>query len=447
MEASVDHLTLGDIVLRLFAVILLVLANAFMVAAEFALVGARKSRIDALAARGNATARVVQHTISHLDRYISATQLGITLASLGLGWIGEATLAGLFDQALAAFGYELPGVAVHSAAAITSAFLVITFLHIVLGELMPKSLALLHPEVVSMWVVRPLRLFAQIMTPFIWLLNGTANGLLKLIGLRPVEEAARVHSPEELRLLVMQTSAHGLLDESDRAMLAGVFDFHFKKARDVMRPRTEIVALQVDASEAEVWEILHRERYSRYPVYGDSLDDILGVLLAKDLWLHDRSKPFTLREFLREPLMVPDTRPAERVLDDLRRTRAHMAIVLDEYGGTAGLVTMEDLVEEVVGDIADEYDPATRSAMVSDGVLELAGTMSLIDVRSDHGIPIPEGSWSTLGGYVFSRLGRLPRVGDRVKFPGGELEVVAMDGRRVAAVRVHRAPAGAGTAA
>ena len=442
-----EHLTLGDILLRLVAVILLVLANAFMVAAEFALVGARKSRIDALAARGNATARVVQHTISHLDRYISATQLGITLASLGLGWIGEATLAVLIDQALAAFGYEIPGVAVHSVAAITTAFLIITFLHIVLGELMPKSLALLHPELVSMWVVRPLRWFAQLMTPFIWLLNGTANGLLKLIGLRPVEEAARVHSPEELRMLVMQTSAHGLLDETDRAMLAGVFDFHFKKARDVMRPRTEIVALQVDASEAEVWEILRRERYSRYPVYGESLDDVVGVLLAKDLWLHDRSKPFTLREFLREPLVVPDSRSAERVLDDLRRTRAHMAIVLDEYGGTAGLVTMEDLVEEVVGDIADEYDPATRSAMVSDGVLELAGTMSLIDVRSDHNIPIPEGSWSTLGGYVFSRLGRLPRVGDRVKFPGGELEVVAMDGRRVAAVRVHRVPAGAGTAA
>jgi len=144
---------------------------------------------------------------------------------------------------------------------------------------------------------------------------------------------------------------------------------------------------------------------------------------------------------------VPDTRAAERVLDDLRRTRAHMAIVLDEYGGTAGIVTVEDLVEEVVGDIADEYDLATRSAMMSDGVLELAGSLSLIDVRSDHNIPIPEGSWSTLGGYVFSRLGRLPRVGDRVKFPGGELEVVAMDGRRVAAVRVHRAPAGAGTAA
>jgi CBS domain containing-hemolysin-like protein len=447
VESSVDHLTLGDIALRLFAVILLVLANAFMVAAEFALVGARRSRIDALAARGNATARIVQHTISHLDRYISATQLGITLASLGLGWIGEATLAVLIDQALAAFGYEAPGIAVHSVAAITTAFLIITFLHIVLGELMPKSLALLHPEVVSMWVVRPLRWFSRVMTPFIWVLNGTANALLKLLGLRPIEEAARVHSPEELRLLVMQTSAHGLLDESDRAMLAGVFDFHFKKARDVMRPRTEIVAISVDASEAEVWDTVRRERYSRYPVYGESLDDVVGILLAKDLWLHDRSKPFSLRELLREPLFVPDTRPAERVLDDLRRTRAHMAIVLDEYGGTAGIVTVEDLVEEVVGDIADEYDLATRSAMMSDGVLELAGSLSLIDVRSDHNIPIPEGSWSTLGGYVFSRLGRLPRVGDRVKFPGGELEVVAMDGRRVAAVRVHRAPAGAGTAA
>jgi CBS domain containing-hemolysin-like protein len=298
-----------------------------------------------------------------------------------------------------------------------------------------------------MWVVRPLRWFSKLMTPFIWVLNGTANGLLKAFGLRPVEEAARVHSPEELRMLVMQTSAHGLLDESDRAMLAGVFDFHFKKARDVMRPRTDIVAVSVDASEAEVWETIRRERYSRYPVYGESLDDILGVFLAKDLWVHDRSRPFSLREFLREPLVVPDTRPAERVLDDLRRTRAHMAIVLDEYGGTAGIVTMEDLVEEVVGDIADEYDLSTRTALMSDGVLELAGSLSLIDVRSDHGLSIPEGSWSTLGGYVFSRLGRLPRVGDRVKFPGGELEVVAMDGRRVAAVRVHRSSAGASTVA
>jgi putative hemolysin len=221
-------------------------------------------------------------------------------------------------------------------------------------------------------------------------------------------------------------------------MLAGVFDFHEKKAYDVMRPRTDVVALDVESTEAEVRAILKTERYSRYPVYRDSLDDVVGVFLAKDLWLKDDDAPFELTSYLREPLYVPSTRAAERVLDDLRKTRAHMAVVLDEYGGTAGIVTMEDLIEEVVGDINDEYDQREREAFELDGVLELAGSLSLVDVRSDYHLPIPEGDWSTLGGYTFSTLGRLPRIGDRVPFPGGELEVVAMDGRRVAAVRVHR---------
>jgi putative hemolysin len=167
----------------------------------------------------------------------------------------------------------------------------------------------------------------------------------------------------------------------------------------------------------------------------------VGIFLAKDLWLHTGNTAFKLSDFVRDPLYVPDSRPAERVLDDLRRTRAHMAIVLDEYGGTAGIVTMEDLVEEVVGDIADEYDPASREAVVTDGVLELAGSISLIDVRSDYRIQIPEGDWTTLGGYAFAKLGRLPGMGDRIPIPGGEMEVVAMDGRRIAALRIHRAGA------
>jgi putative hemolysin len=175
-------------------------------------------------------------------------------------------------------------------------------------------------------------------------------------------------------------------------------------------------------------------------VYRDTPDDIVGVFLAKDYWLDEQQDRFVLRDHLREPLFVPATRAAVRVLDDLRRTRAHLAVVLDEFGGTAGIVTMEDLVEEVVGDIADEYDPLSRDAVLFDGVLELAGSMSLVDVRSDHHLPIPEGDWTTLGGYAFAALGRLPRVGDRAAFPGGELEVVAMDGRRVAALRVHRRP-------
>ncbi len=427
--------------LRLLAVLVLVAMNAFFVAAEFALVGSRRSRIDQLAEEGVTGAKSVQDALQNLDRYISGTQLGITLASLALGWIGEPALATIVDGGLAMLGVQAHEGVVHSTAGIATAFLVITFLHIVLGELAPKSIALVAPEKVSMVLARPLMLFSRIMSPFITVLNNVANALLRLVGVDPAGGGhSSVHSADELRLLVMQARAQGTLNENDSMMLAGVFDFHEKKARDVMRPRTEVAAIPLDATADEVWKILRTERYSRYPVINDSLDDIVGVFLAKDLWLHQG--PFTLKQFLRTPLFIPDSRPAERVLDDLRKTRAHMAVVLDEYGGTAGIITMEDLVEEVVGDIADEYDAAAREALETDGVLELAGSLSLIDVRSDYRVMVPEGDWTTLGGYVFNALGRLPRVGDRVSIPGCELEVVAMDGRRVAAVRVNRVPTG-----
>ncbi len=423
--------------LRLTVVFLLVFANAFFVAAEFALIAVRRSRIDEMVLAGDSAAKRVKAALEHLDRYIAGTQLGITIASLALGWVGEPAIAYLVDKTLFTFGLALAPSVSHSASGLLVSFLVLTFLHIVLGELAPKSLALVNPEGVSRMVAAPLVLFSRLMSPLIWFFNGAANALLRLFGINPTSEA-QSHSPEELRLLVMQARAHGTLDESDSAMLAGVFDFHHKKARDVMRPRTEIVALDIDATEDEVWTILRHERYSRYPVVREDLDDVVGVFLAKDLWLHPGGTPFNLNDFVREPLYVPDSRPAERVLDDLRRTRAHMAVVLDEYGGTAGILTMEDLIEEVIGDISDEYDFATRTAVETNGVLELDGTMSLIDVRSDHRVQIPDGDWSTLGGYAFAQLGRLPKMGDRVTVPGGEMEVIAMDGRRIAALRIHR---------
>jgi CBS domain containing-hemolysin-like protein len=391
-----------------------------------------------MAEEGERGARNALKAIAQLDRYISGTQLGITIATITLGWIGEPALAVLVDRLLALVGIDVPAGAAHTAAGITTAFILITFLHIVFGELAPKSMALIMPERVSGVIALPLMLFSRVMSPFIAVLNGTANWLLRLFGMQPMSESHQVHSPEELRLLVMQSRAHGALDESDSAMLAGVFDFTEKRVRDVMRPRTEVVALEVDASEQEVRELLRRERYSRYPVYRESLDDVVGVFVAKDLWLHDGKAEFRLENFVREALYVPSTRAATRVLDDLRKTRAHLAVVLDEYGGTAGIVTLEDLVEEVIGDIADEYDMASREAIEVDGVLELTGAMSLVDARSDHRLRIPEGEWATLGGFVFGALGRVPKIGDRVRIPGSELEVVAMDGRRVAAVRVHR---------
>ncbi len=242
---------------------------------------------------------------------------------------------------------------------------------------------------------------------------------------------------EALAGLMATAGPNGGSDPRTR-MLAGVLQFNAKRVRDVMRPRTNVVALPLTATEQEVHDVVRRERYSRYPVYASSLDDIVGVLLAKDLWVHDPGMPFSLARALREPLFVPDTRPAQRVLDDLRKTRAHIAIVLDEFGGTAGIVTLEDLVEQVIGDINDEYDVAARTAIETDGVLELAGSLSLRDVRREYQLPIPDGDWRTIGGYAFARLGRLPRIGDRAPYPGGELEIVAMEGRRVAAVRVHR---------
>jgi CBS domain containing-hemolysin-like protein len=421
----------------MIAVLGLVALNGFFVAAEFSLVAARRSKLDEMIAQGDRAARTVQTALQHLDRYIAATQLGITIASLALGWIGEPILAQLFDRLFRTVGLNPSPTAIH-VAAVPVAFFILTFFHIVLGELAPKSIALTSPEKTARAVVRPLLVFSRVMSPFIWVFNGAANGLLRVFGVEPINDPEG-HSPDEIRFLVMQAHARGTLDESDRAMLAGVLDFHEKKARDVMRPRTDVVALDIEATEEEVWEILRRERYSRYPVYRDSLDDVTGVFLAKDLWLHSGDAPFNLADFVREPMYVPDSRPAERVLDDLRKTRAHMAVVLDEYGGTAGIVTMEDLVEEVVGDIADEYDFASRESIVTDGVLELAGSLSLIDVRSDYRIQIPEGDWTTLGGYAFAKLGRLPRMGDRIPIPGGEMEVVAMDGRRIAALRIHRA--------
>jgi CBS domain containing-hemolysin-like protein len=442
-----DTLGASDIGLRLGAVVVLVLMNGFMVAAEFALVGARRAKVAQMAEEGDRPSKDVLAAFSQIDRFISTTQLGITVASLALGWIGEPALASLMDRLFAAMGFEVSSGAEHLYASIITAFAIITFLHIVLGELAPKSLALTSPEQVSRFVARPILWLSHVMSPFISLLNGAANGVLRLFGVQPISDAHHVHSPDELRLLVIQSHAHGQLDESDRAMLAGVFDFHQKTARDVMLPRTRVVAIPLDASEEDVWKVLRSERYSRYPVFRDTLDDIVGVFLAKDLWLNRGNQPFSVQTFVREALYIPQTRAAENVLDDLRKTRAHLAVVLDEHGGTAGIVTLEDLVEEIVGDIADEYDVIARESVAFGDVLELAGTLSLVDVRSDHQIPIPDGPWSSLGGYVFSALGHVPRIADRVTYPGGELEVIAVDGRRVAAVRVHRIPEAAEDAA
>jgi CBS domain containing-hemolysin-like protein len=425
-------------VFGLVAVVILVLANAFFVAAEFSLVGARRTRLDELAAAGNAKARLARRAVQSLGRYISATQLGITLTSLGLGWIGEPALAGLIGHAFTGLPKTLAVIATHGVASAV-AFIIISMLHITLGELVPKAIALVYPETVSMWTTPPLTVFAWIMAGPIALLYGTANRLLRLLGIKPPGESERLHSPEELRMLVEQSQEGGSLLQEDARLLEGVFEFSEKTAQEVMTPRTQMAALEADLTVEEAADQVAIHGRSRYPAYTESLDDIIGVVHAKDILAALRSRPGqTIRVIMRPPLFVPGTREVEDVLADMKRLKTHLALVLDEYGGTAGLVTMEDLLEEIVGPIYDEHDEQDRAGP-DEGGPRLDGSMPISEFNSQYGAQLDDTDYTTIGGYIFGQLGRLPRVGDRVTVGPFTFEVIEMDGRRVKTVKLHAA--------
>ena len=429
-------ITTGSIWFGLAGVVVLVLANAFFVAAEFALVGARRSRLEELIQQGERKAILARRAVQSLDRYISATQLGITVASLGLGWIGEPALAHLIDRAFTWLPDAIQAYATHGAAVIV-AFSIITVLHIILGELVPKAMALLYPEQVSMWVTAPLMGFTWVMSIPISALTGCANALLNLLGINPPGEHERLHSPDEIRILVEHSQEGGSLGARDAKLLEGVFEFAEKTAQDVMTPRTRMVALEADSSVQRAAAVIATAGRSRYPVYAETLDDIVGVVHAKAILVALREDPDRpLKDVVRPPLFVPGTRKIEDVLADMKRQRTHLAVVLDEYGGTAGLVTMEDLLEEIVGDIEDEYDRAERPGTEPSGAAILDGGLPLTDLPEKAGLEIEDGNYTTLGGYLFGRLGRLPKPGDQVKVADRIFEVIEMEGRRVKSVRL-----------
>ncbi len=427
---------------RLGVVALLVLANAFFVAAEYALVASRRTRIEAMIRRGDGKAKLARRALLALDRSISGTQLGITLASLGLGWVGEPAIAHTIEGLFAALRGPLALLATHGVA-VTVAFLFITFLNVVLGELAPKAIALLYPERTSRWLSGPLIAFTIATNPFIWVLKTSANLVLRLFGERAPTRLDRLHSAEDLRMLVDQSAKAGSLDKGDARLLAGVFEFSEKTARDVMTPRTAMVALPAGASLPEAADRVAAAKRSRYPVMGASLDDIVGIVHAKDVLGALRGPPPApaLRDLMRPPHFVPGSREVEDVLADMKLRRAHMVIVLDEYGGTAGLVTMEDLLEEIVGQIYDEYDRPgdvrASGTMPAPGAAQ-PGSLALEDVNARCGLTLASDDYTTLGGYLFGRLGRLAKVGDVVKVDGGAFEIVSMDGRRIGTARFVR---------
>jgi CBS domain containing-hemolysin-like protein len=409
----------------------LVLLNAFFVAAEFAIVKVRSTRVQELVREGARGSIAAQTAIQNLDAYLSATQLGITLASLGLGWIGEPAFASLVAPLLGLLGLWSDNL-VHSVS-LTIAFATITFLHIVLGELAPKSLAIRRPEETSLLVAPPLRLFYRLFYPALWFLNASSSFFLRMLYIAPASEAELAHSEEELRLLLAESHRIGTLSASKRTLLENVFDYTRRSAKHIMVPRADIVYLSLLRTLEQNLETIRQTQHTRYPICGDDIDHVVGMIHAKDLFqpiegLNDVSDLMKLK---RDILFVPESRPLEALQRDFQQRRVHMALVVDEYGGTSGLVTLEDILEEIVGEIQDEFDTETpRMESTSDGYV-VDGLVLLDEIGARLGIEIPEHESATLGGFVIARLGRIARIGDLVSLDGYTAKVIEMKGRRV----------------
>jgi CBS domain containing-hemolysin-like protein len=408
---------------ELLAVGVLILLNAFFVAAEYGLVTARRTRIIELHHQGNRRARDVLRITANPPRFISAMQLGVTLTSLAIGALGEHALAKAFDPWMAA------------ALAIALAYLILTYFHVVIGELVPKGVALGHSEGTALWVSVPVRWFFLIARPLIWVLQRSTEVVLRSLGLQPPGAEDEVHSEAELRMLVSQSTQHGEIEQQEQEMLYKVFDFADKEAADVMVPRPQVVALSIDLPPEECLEAMMDAPFTRYPVYRESLDHVVGVLHVRDLFrsLRDRGiADVDVAEILRPAHIVPETKDLAALLTEFRRANQHMAIVVDEYGEMEGIVTLEDLLEEIVGEIEDEFDlPDESIEQVDDDTIRVHGTFPIDDFNERFRADLPAEDYHTLAGFVFGLLGRQPEVGDDVSHDGMRFDVIEVDGSRI----------------
>jgi magnesium and cobalt exporter, CNNM family len=426
--------SLAGIAWRLGAVLALVFLNGFFVAAEFSIVTVRKTRIDQLLAEGHRGARAVRRAISDPDRYIAATQLGITMASIGLGWIGEPAIASFIQPVFAFMPAPMAETTAHSLA-IAIAFAIVTALHIVLGELAPKTIALERAEATALLVVKPTELFMKTFWPFIKLLNGMGRSVVNLLGMRGSGRHALVHSEEELKMLVTASQEAGVLEEDEEQMLHRVFGFADLTAGQVMVPRTEIVAVAADAPPDEVVALITRYGHTHVPVYREDLDHVIGIMHVTDLLkVVTAGSPISVAALAREVLTVPETLGAAELLAEMRRRGVREAVVIDEYGGTAGLVTFESLMERIVGGLGRGFGGSATIEALPDGSARIDGLVLVNDVNGRFGLHIDATTYMTVGGYVLGRLGRRPHVGDAIDVEGRLMRVEALEGIRVAKV-------------
>jgi len=427
---------LGDMVFILF----LVMANGFFVAAEFAMVKVRQSQLEERIKAGNRKAMLAKHIVEHIDAYLSATQLGITLSSLGLGWVGEPLLADNLSRPLAALGVVNQG-AVH-AFSFALSFGILTFLLIILGELGPKSLAIRHTEATAYATSFPLQMFYQVFRPVIWVLNRSANFLLGLLGIPLTRSGELLHSAEELEILVEESAKSGVFNKTEQELITSIFEFSTTTAKEIMVPRTEIVALDVEKPREHLIRVVMEEGFSRLPVYKDSLDNIVGIIYTKDLInLLENRDLIVMQDILRSAYFVPESLKISRLMRDLQEQKMHMAIVVDEFGGTQGLVTMEDILEEIVGEIHDEYDEVLKDVeQSSDGTVLVNTRMTIKDFNDRFGELIPEDAeYDTVGGFLNKITGRIPEMQEEIPFSDVVFTVVKKSLRRIRQVKMRKA--------
>ncbi len=420
----------------MLAVCLLIAANAVFVAVEFGLVAVDRGHIDQLAATGDGRARVAQYLLRHLPFSLGGAQLGISIVSLVIGFLAAPLIARLFQPALETFLGPTASVAV----AAVLALLIATVAQMVLGELIPKGLAIAKPEPAALILARPLRVFATIFKPVIFVLNSAANWIMRRLGIEPQEELSQVRSLPELALIFQASAEEGTLAGSASALLSRSVRFAEKTAADVLVPRVEIRAIERDATVSDLVALATLTGHSRIPVFGADLDDICGVVHVKTVHALPVSARITtpVAELMTDILAVPETRDLEDVLFDMRHSRNHLVVVVDEYGGTAGILTLEDILEEIVGEIDDEYDVLTPRLAVPDGPRSflLSGALHPDEVRDAVGFEVPDGEYETLAGFVLDQLGQIPDVGEEFRFEQWRFEVTEVDRRRVATVRV-----------
>ncbi len=404
---------------EIFWTLFLVFANGFFVAAEFAIVKVRASQIEIKIKTGSQVAQVAKHITGHLDGYLAATQLGITLSSLGLGWVGEAVMTDIVTSIFGWFNVELTGALAKNLGHVL-AFSIITVLHIVFGELAPKSIAIQRPVATAMSIAVPLRFFYIVFRPIIWVLNGFANFLLRLMGFQ-INVGEAHHSSEELQYLLDQGRESGALDTAEHELIKNVFDFNERIVKNIMVPRTKISASEMNCPVDEFIENITREGYSRIPIYDDNIDRIIGIVHAKDILpIIAQGKELVLKNIIRKPYFIPETKKINDLMAEFQQKRIQIAIVLDEFGGTAGMVTLEDIVEELVGEIQDEYDEETPVVeKISDTEYMVDASANVHDVNEFLPRELPESSdYDTISGLVSDLFDKIPDVGEHKEFHG-----------------------------